>query len=299
MILSLTSCNTADAATNNTGSKLKIVATLFPQYDFCKQIVKDKADVTLLLPPGVESHSFDPKPSDIVNIYNSDLFVYTGDNMEPWAATIIKSIPDLRAINNRPYVVNCSKNIDLLKDDDGDPDEGGYDPHIWLDPTLCERMVDNIVAGLCERDSTNADFYKSNAEDYKNLLEKYDSDMSDVVKNAKRDTLVFGGRFAYMYFLNHFGLKYETAYDSCSSTAEPSVEKIASVIDYIKLNNTPCIYYEELSDPKVATSISEATGAECLLFSTAHNITKDQYDSGVTFLDIMYANLENVKKGLD
>jgi len=306
-IFTVASCVKTDAENNDDG-KIKIVATLFPQYDFAKQIAGDKANVTLLLPPGTESHGFDPKPADMVDIYDSDLFVYTGKEMEPWAETIIKTVK-----NDALVIVDCSENITLLDSgedehddhDDHDHDEHtheyehGADPHIWLDPTRAMIMVDNILNAFIEKDSENADFYTQNAENYKKQLQKLDDDIFDVINNAKRNVIVFGGRFSYIYFLTHFHLDYVTAYDSCSTNAEPSVSKIGDVIDFIRENNIPCIYYEELADPKVAKSISNETKTEYLQFSTAHNVTKSEFDNGITFLDIMYDNLENLKKGLN
>jgi len=290
----LTSCVKMDAP--RSGGRLKIVATLLPQYDFARQIAGDKADVVLLLPPGTESHSFDPKPSDMLEINNADLFIYTGKDMEPWAESLIKGIT-----NKNLAVVDCSENIELLQTDDADEHEHGADPHIWLDPVLAQKMVDKIMHVICVADPDNIEFYRQNAEDYRDKLKKLDDDIFNAIYNsdAKRKVIVFGGRFSYIYFLKHYNLDYITAYDSCSVNAEPSVARIAEVIDFIKKNDIPCIYYEELSDPKVAKSIAEETGVECLLFSTAHNVTKDELDSGITFLDIMYANLENLKKGLN
>jgi len=297
----IASCDIAGAGPDNgSNGKLKITATLFPQYDFAKHIAGDKAEVTLLLPPGVESHSFDPKPGDILNIYNSDLFLYTGPEMEPWAETIIKGIANLADPDNIT-VVDCSKGIELLHDEyEHDHEyEHGADPHIWLDPTLAVKITENILAALVEKDSANSDFYTRNAEEYKNKLLQLDEDISGVIKAAKHDTVVFGGRFAYIYFLRRFKLNYITAYDSCSTAAEPSAVKIAYVIDFIKENNIPYLYHEELADPKVAKSIAEAANIDYLQFSTAHNVTKKEFDGGITFLDIMYANLENLKKGLN
>ena len=293
LIFTLTSC-AADNANKN-GGKLKIVATLFPQYDFVRQIAGDRVDVTLLLPPGVESHSFDPKPSDMLEIYNADLFIYTGASMEPWAETIIKG-----ATNKNLTVLDCSKDIQLIQDDDGDHEHGG-DPHIWLDPTLAVKMVKNIAKHLIIMDPNpdNVSAYQKNMLSYVNELWGFNKEVSYLITTSERKVIVFGGRFSYIYFLNHFGLDYVTAYDSCSSQAEPSVSKVAEIIDFIRQNNIPCIYYEELADPKIAKSIANETGIEYLLFSTAHNITKSEFDEGVTFLDIMYMNLENLKKGLN
>ena len=291
IIFTLTSC-AADNADKN-GGRLKIVATLFPQYDFARQIAGDKADVKLLLPPGVESHSFDPKPSDMLEIYNADLFIYTGANMEPWAETIIKG-----AKNENLAVLDCSCNVELLHDDD-DEHEHGADPHIWLNLKFAQIMVSDIMHSLCALDPDNADYYRENAQNYIEKLKKLDSDIFDVRNNGKRNIIVFGGRFSYIYFLTYYNLDYVTAYDSCSSQAEPSVSRVAEIIDFIRQNNIPCIYYEELADPKIAKSIANETGIEYLLFSTAHNVTKSEFDEGVTFLDIMYMNLENLKKGLN
>ena len=274
--------------------RLKIIATLFPQYDFTRQIAGDKAKVTLLLPPGVESHSFDPKPGDMAAIYNADLFVYTGKDMEPWAETVLKG-----ATNDSLAVVDCSNGVALLHNDDDYNHDHGADPHIWLDPYRACVMVLNIVHALCEKDPENADYYRQNSDELIDKLMQLESDIYDVISNAKRSTIVFGGRFAYMYFLERYELDYVTAYDSCSTYAEPSAVKIAEVIAFIRQNNIPCIYHEELSDPKIAKAIAEETGVECLQFSTAHNISKKEFDDGITFLDIMYANLENLKKGLN
>jgi len=303
-IFNFSSCGNINSDDND--GKLKIVATLFPQYDFARQIAGDKADVKLLLPPGVESHSFEPTPRDIIEIYNADLFLYTGDIMEPWAAAIIKGIT-----NENLTVVDCSENIELLHDDEDDEDEDededdgrhdhghGADPHIWLDPNKAIKMVKDIFHAIREKDPDNYDFYLKNVNDYMNELWKLDNDISDVIEKAERNVIVFGGRFSYIYFLTRYNLDYVTAYDSCSTYAEPSVAKVAYVIDFIRENNIPCIYHEELSDPKVAKSIAKETNIEYLQFSTAHNITKSEFDDGVTFLDIMYANLENLKKGLN
>ena len=299
-----------DENVTNTESdnKIEIVASLFPQYDFARAIAGDKAAVTLLLPPGLESHTFDPKPADMTKIYNADLFIYTGQFMEPWAERVIAGVKEGDA--TKLLVVDASKGI-ALEEDEHDHDHEGhghesedihhheYDPHIWLDPTLAMKMVDNIANALCEKDPENTDYYRTNAANYRKELEKFDRDVFAAVKAGKRDTLVFGGRFAYLYFLRHFGLHYVTAYDSCSTEAEPSVRDVARVIDYARKHDIPCVYHEEFVDPKIARSIAEQTGASLELFSTAHNVTKDELDRGVTFIEVMRGNLARIEKGLN
>jgi len=292
----LSSCTAGTENYDADDGRIKIIATLFPQYDFARQIAGDKANIKLLLPPGVESHTFDPKPSEMIEIYKADLFIYTGENMEPWAQTIINGITD-----DNLTVIDCSENIELLhNDNDGDDGhEHGADPHIWLDPDNAIMMLQNILEALCVKDPENTFFYTQNAIDYAAKLQKLDEDIFDVINNSKRNVIVFGGRFSYIYFLRHFNLDYVTAYDSCSTNAEPSMAKILYVITFIKENNIPCIYHEELSAHQVAKTIAKETGRKSLQFSTAHNVTKKEFDDGITFLDIMYANLENLKKGLN
>jgi len=286
-------------------NRISVIATLFPQYDFVRQIAKDKADVTLLLPPGVESHTFDPSVKDMANIKNADIFVYTNSEMEPWAQRILNSV------NSKDLtVLNVGEHVELIHGHGEEPDghededeheeahEHGFDPHIWLDLTNCVKIVDEITNALCVRDSGNESFYKQNAEEYKEKLLQLDQNIINTVEQSKNRTLVFGGRFAYAYFLKRYEINYQTAYDSCSEQSEPSVKKISEIIDYIKKNDVNVIFYEELSDPKAARSIANECKIEYLLFSTAHNLKKSEFESGTTFLDIMEKNLENIKKAL-
>lgn len=306
-IINLSSCSDIKPTAFPDNGKINIMTSLFPQYDFAKHIAGDKANTVLFLPPGTESHMFDLRPVDILNIYNADLFLYTGDYMEPWAGEIIKSIPE----ENKLFVVDCSKGVELIQseqeneyDDSGDnhnheQEQHALDPHIWLDPTLAMLMVDNICDALCHIDGDNAEYYIHNADNYKNLLKTLEYDIFAVIEDAERDVLVFGGRFAYIYFLNHFNLKYVSVYDSCSTNTEPSVKAVNDVTDFIRDNGIPCIYHEEFVNPSLAKAIAKAANVSYELFSTAHNVTKADFDSGVTFIDIMYRNLENIKKGLN
>lgn len=288
----------ACASKGSDNGKLKIVVSLFPHYDFARQIVGDKAEVTLLLPPGTESHTYDPSTIDIYNITNSDIFIYTGENMEAWAERVISSLDE-----NGPTIVDVSNKIELLKNEEhshnDEEHEHVYDPHIWLNPLYAGKMVDTILDAVCKADPDNAEYYKANAQNYRKELVKLDSDIANAIKIANGDTLVFGGRFAYIYFFERYGLNYKTAYKTCSTETEPSLTTIYEISQYIKDNGISYVFKEELSEGKVANSISEQTGAEVLTFSTAHNVTKSEFDSGITYIDIMRSNLEAIKKALD
>lgn len=286
------------SSNKNSSGKLKIMTTLFPQYDFAKQIAKDKAEVKLLLPPGVESHTFEPTAADVISINESDVFLYTGKYMEPWVENIIAG-----SIDSDVKVKDVSSGIELMKtehddDEDGNEHDHTYDPHIWLDLSLACKIVDNIKSTLCEVDPANADYYESNAKDYKSQLMSLDQEFSKAVQGAKHKSIVFGGRFAHAYFVKRYGLRYETAYHGCSAESEPSLQSISEIMKFIKDNRIPCVYYEEFSEPKVAKSIASQTGVKLLQFTTAHNVTKDQIEKNVLFLDIMRENLKNLKVGL-
>ena len=315
-VVLLVGCDT-DSKMGSVSDKLQIVTTLFPQYDFARVIGGDKVDVTLLLPAGMESHSYEPTPADIIKINKADLFIYTGESMEQWAHSIIESVD-----SNEVYVLDVSKNVPLLAPNstvednhdhedenhnhdaeveaghdhsEGDGHNHTYDPHIWTSPKNAMIMVNNILDALCEVDPENADYYKDNANAYLAELEELDHELKDVVANAKRDTIYHGGRFAMQYLTNQYGIHYVSA----PFEAEPSAALVAQMIKEIKEQNIPVIYYEELVDPKISQMISDETGAKMLLLHSCHNVSKEEFNNGVTYLSLMKQNVENLKVGLD
>ncbi|MBR1779321.1 MAG: zinc ABC transporter substrate-binding protein [Clostridia bacterium] len=284
----------------SSNDKIKIVASLFPQYDFAKQIAEDRAEVTLLLPPGTESHSFDPSTSDIVNTSKADIFLYTGKYMEPWAERLISGI-DSKSL----LIKDLSENISLIKNEEADDHsedehehDHSYDPHFWLDPTLASLMVDNILEALCEKDPDGYAFYENNARKLKDNLKKLDEDFFEIIETSKRHTVVFAGKFAHLYFIKRYNLDYKAVLKNCSAQTEPSIQKLTEIINFVKNNDIPAVYYEESTVPPIAQSICENTNAKALRFNTLHNVSKEQLESNVTYFDLMNENLENLKMGL-
>lgn len=291
----LSACGSNEIIEND---KLTIITTLFPQYDFAREIVKDKGEVSLLLPPGVEAHSYEPTPQDIVKIRNADVFIYTSEYMEPWAVKMVKDIG-----SDQLKVVNLSEGLSLIESDDDHDDEhhpeaDGKDPHTWLDPVYAEIMVENISDAISEVDPINTEFYNDNAKDYMEKLQVLDKNFKDVFSKTKSDTIIYGGHFAFGYFTQRYGLKHLSPYSGFSPNAEPTPNKIVELIKKLEDLDVKVIYYEELVDPKVANIIAEATGAKIELLHGAHNISKNELESGITYLDIMYENLEKLKEGL-
>lgn len=272
--------------------RLKVVTTLFPLYDFSKNIAKEKAEVILLLPPGTEAHSFEPKLGDIINIKKADIFIYTGKYMEPWVEDI------LRGIDNKDLlIIDASENIFQKTKQNINFDK--VDPHIWLDFSFAQRIVDNILKGFLEKDHSHTNYYLKNAEDYKNRLKDLDKKYRDSLSTCKKNVLIHGGHFAFGYLVKRYNLKYFSAYKGFSPDAEPTPQDLIKLIEEIKRHKIKYIFYEELINPKVAEIIAKDTDSKLLKLHGAHNITKDELVSGVSFISLMEKNLENLKIGLD
>lgn len=299
-VIILCTVNISDTNIQTQDEKIKVVATLFPQYDFVKQIGKDKVNVTLLLPPGTETHTYDPSPKDIIGINESDLFVYTGNYMEPWAESIATSIEE------KVKVIDVSEEIEYIKDEheeehehDNEEHEHEYDPHIWLDISNAKVMVDNIAKALVEIDSENAEYYLQNAKEYKEKLDELDNKFETVIDNSKRNLICFGDKFSYMYFVTRYSLDYITVYDSCLSEAEPSISKVLEIEAKIEKENIPAIFYESLSEAKIAKSIAKDKGIKALVFSSVHTVSSEDIQNGATYISVMEQNLENLKIALN
>lgn len=290
---------------NQSGDKLEVIATIFPNYDFVKQIGKDKVDVKLLLKSGVESHTYEPSPKDMVDIENSRVFIYTGNEFEPWAENILESV------SSEIEVVDTSKNIKLINKEEFEShfenseiiaeehedhhEESSFDSHIWLNPENAIIMIDDILAKLCSVDPENSDFYTENAKNYKSEIEKLNVEIDKTIQNSKRNEIAFAGEFSYSYFIDKYDLSFVSVYNNCGEGEDPSISKVKSVIDYINNHNLPVVFYEELSEGTVAKMIGDETSAKSMVFYTLHNadINKDSYVS------LMRKNLENLKTALN
>lgn len=279
--------------------KLQVVATLFPQYDFARIIGGDRAEVTKLLPHGVESHTYDPSVKDIVKISSADIFLYTGENMESWAAQLVTD-----ASKNGTGVVDLSAGIALLGMDgehrhqDGDGHNHDFDTHIWTSPKNAKIMVDTILSAYCEADSQNAEYYKQNAEKLKEELSEIDSALSALSESYDGRTLYFGGRFAFLYMFSEYGFQYRTPYKGCGEESEPGIKIISEITSEIKNSDTKYIFCEEMSEGKLARSIAGETGASVLVLHSCHNISKDEAQNGESYVSLMKKNIENLKTAI-
>ena len=311
------------------GGKLNVVTTLFPYYDFTRQIAGEHINLTMVVPAGMDSHSFEPTPADMITIQNADVLICNGGAMEHWLERVLSVVDTshMAVMTGMDYVDTVQEEIvegmeeeahghdhdhsadhdhshdDLyshdLYDDDGHGEEIEYDEHIWTSPVNAMKLVKGIEETLALADPGNRAAYEANAESYLLKLEKLDQEFRDVTANEKRNMIIVGDKFPYRYFADEYGLRYRAAFSGCSTDTEPSAKTIAYLIDKMKTEQIPVIYYPELTSHRVAEIISEETGAEPLLLHSCHNVTRREFDSGVTYLDLMEQNVINLKKGLE
>jgi zinc transport system substrate-binding protein len=298
----LPSCR-QDKGSSGTDHKLMVIATTFPIYDFARNIGGDKINVNMLLPPGTDAHHYELKPNDIIEVSKSDIFLFTNFEMEQWAYKIINAADK----NTNMLAIETGNGADLLplnkKTEDEHEDEhenqhiSGFDPHIWLDMDNAQKMVDNIAAAFIKKDSRNSDYYKKNAQDYKLKLMALDQRYRTELTGCKTKTILHAGHWAFAYLAKRYNLQY-VAISNVFADAEPSPQKILSIIEQIKSEKVPYVFYEDMMNPRLAETIAKETGTGLLKLNNGHDIKKADMDKGESFISIMENNLLNLKKGL-
>ena len=349
-------------ASPQAAGKLKAAVTLFPYYDFVRQIAGDQVDLQMVIPAGMDSHSFEPTPADIRTIQHADILISNGGTMEHWLDETLAALDttNMTIVTMMDYVDTVEEEIvegmedadhdhdhahvhaaddhdhsnerpeehaayaheaddydhsgetpeehaahaheaddhDYV-DHDGHEEEIEYDEHIWTSPVNAMKLVDVIGDTLAEADPAHADTYHQGAENYKKELEEIDAGFREVSANRKRNMIVMGDKFPFRYLADEYQLDYRAAFSGCSSDTEPSAKTIAYLIDKVKEEQIPAVYYLELSSHRVAEIIGEETGAEPLLLHSCHNVTRAQFDAGITYAGLMRQNIENLRKGID
>ncbi len=281
--------------------RLTVVASVFPLYDFAREVAGPQADVRLLLPPGVDPHSWEPKPSDIVDLSQADLFLYTSERMEPWASSIARAVRGrgvaLVQIMDSLGFPNNEERYASVNIVDGDQDHG-EDPHFWLDLNLSARAVKRIGHLLAGQDPENKDQYITNALVYSRRLDQLDEVFMADLKECGSRRLVTGGHAAFGHLTRRYGLEQISVY-GLSPDAEPTPRHLAGIVTLVKENNIQTIFSEELMNPRMAQVLSLETGARVMVLIPGGNLTAAQWREGMTFLDIMGRNLNTLMEGLD
>ena len=337
----LTGCGMSGQQTEQNGGKeqnteenkkISVVATIFPQYDFVRQIAGDNVELKMLLKPGEETHSYEPTPQDIIAIQNSDLFIYVGGENDAWVEDILESMPD----NGRKTLklVDCvdtveEEHVEGMKEerghdhedhddhddhdaeheeDEADHEEHGQeethsvheiDEHVWTSPLNAIKIVEQIKEELCEIDPENTSDYEENAEAYVAQLNELDREFQDVVDHSKRKLMIFGDRFPFRYFAEAYDLDYYAAFSGCASDTEPSAATMAFLINKVRDENIKTVLKMELSNENIAKAIAEATNADVKEFYSCHNLTAEQFADGETYLSLMEKNVETLREVLN
>ncbi len=278
---------------SNSGGKgndrLKIVTTIFPAYDFARQVFGDTADVTLLLKPGMESHSFDPGARDIVSIHDCDLFIYNGGESDAWVENILESGDPLNTLRMMDSVEALEEeHIEGSQEHNEHGEE--YDEHIWTSPKNAAKIAASVRDAAISLKPQNSALYEKSANDYIKKINDLDSRFETLLSNEKR-YFIFGDRFPLLYFFKEYDLNYYAAFPGCGSETEPSAQMIAFLTEKLKQDDAvKSVFFIELSNHKLADTLANDTGLSAAEFHTCHNITADDFQAGETYVSLMERN---------
>ena len=305
-------CACAPAGEEAEDGRLQVVCSLFPYYDFVREIGGAYVSPRLLVAAGREAHSFEPTPMDVIRVSRADIFVYNGGEGEQWVDEILSS-----AGENIPTVLRMMDYADTLTeeplagrddhdhadhdhehDDDHDSDDIEYDEHIWTSPVQAMKLCRAICDALCAADPAHAAVYRSNLENYLGQLAELDVAFRQVCSEKKRSLLVFGDRFPLLYFCREYGLDYRAAFHGCSSDTEPSLYTLKFLIDKVRQQDIPVVYALELSSRKVADAIAETTGATVETFYSCQTVSQADWAAGEGYVSLMRRNVAALREGI-
>lgn len=274
--------------TPKNGDKIEVVTTIFPLYDFVRAVGGDRVEIRLLIAPGTEVHTFDPKPSDIRAVYDADLFCFIGGESDAWVNTLLKD----KSVNT----LKMSDCVDLISGHDHHHHE--YDEHIWTSPKNASLMVEKICEALCKADPENSEEYKQNGKKYLEKISAADGEIKAVVSEIENPFILVADRFPFLYFAEYYGIDYEAAFGGCAISTDISIKTMSRLVEICEEKNLKYAYFTELSNKNIAAALSEQTGVKLLELHSAHNVTLDDFKSGVTYVDIMRRNMNALKEGM-
>ena len=315
-LISLTSCRKDE--------KYEIISTCYAGYDFSKNVSGDTLSCGMLLKPGEELHDYSPSVSDVERILNAKVFIYIGgESDEEWVEEDI--LPEIKSkktkiINMMDVIKNNGGNTYLEEDPEAsitkgdslnyknilnhnDSLDGEYDEHVWNSITNSKLIIEKICNVLSTIDSDNKDIYEKNKNNYIEKINEVDNNIKDVIKNAKRDILIFADRFPLLYFVKEYGLKYDAAFKGCDSSKDASATTIENLINKVIKTNSKVIFVIEISESNIAKTIkneckNKGQDVEIRTFYTMHNVSKEDYKNNVTYVDFMNRNIESLKAQL-
>ena len=316
---------------DSSAKKLKVVTTIFPEYDWAREVIGENAgnvELTLLLNNGVDLHSYQPSVKDIAKISEADIFVYVGGESDEWVDEVLKNAknPSMKVINLVEVLGDKVKAEEVVEGmehehhhehghdehghDDHDDDEHDEhhhheeeekDEHVWLSLRFAKTLCGAIADALCEKDSANATVYKKNLASYTAKLDALDAKYVEAVKAAGKNTLVFGDRFPFRYMVEDYNLKYFAAFTGCSAESEASFKTIVFLSEKVNELDLQCVCQIETGNGKIAKTVisnSKNKKAKVVTFDSLQSTTAKQIKKGATYLGAMEKNLEVLKQAL-
>lgn len=300
--------NSNDVGSNAADGRLSVIAVNFPAYDCARAVAGEAADVSMLLKPGAEAHSFEPTAQNMVAISGCDIFIYGGGESDVWVDGLLDAVnnPDMVQIR----MMDCTNVLaeelkegmtaDIEHDTDNadNSDDGEYDEHVWTDPLNMIKIAEAVGAAMIQADPDNAEVYAVNLADYTAALTELDADIRAIVAKSEHKTLIFGDRFPFRYFVEEYGLDYWAAFPGCSGQTEPSAATLAFLIDKMRELQLPVVLKVELSNDNIAKIIADEVGAEVCTLYACHNVSLDDFQAGETYITLMQRNLAVLEEAL-
>ena len=294
-------------------AETSVVATIFPVYDWVREVAGDDVDLTLLLDNGVDLHSYQPTAQDIMKVATCDMFVYVGGESDDWVEDALSEAvnPDMVVVNlveamgedikMEEIVEGMEREEDEHEADAHEDHEDEADEHVWLSLRNAQKLVKVLASALGEADPANAERYAANADAYAEKLAALDAEYAAVCEGADYDTLLFGDRFPFRYLTDDYGLKYYAAFSGCSAESEASFETVVFLAGKLEELQLPAVMTIEGSDGRLADTVVQTTGtrdAKILTLDSMQSTTSEDLKNGATYLGIMQANLEVLKQAL-
>ena len=312
LVFSMTACG-ANKDKKDDG-KFRIVTTIFPEYDWVRELTKgnDNVEITLLLDNGVDLHSYQPTADDIIKVSDCDMFIYVGGESDEWVEDALanKTNKDMVVINLLDVLGDSVKEEELVEgmegeeeEEEGEEEEGPeYDEHVWLSVKSSSIICSKIAEELEKADPDNKSIYEANAKEYIAKLDELDNKYQEVVSGAKYDTVLFGDRFPFRYLVDDYNLDYFAAFVGCSAESEASFETITFLANKADELDVPAVMTIESSDQKIAKSVNDSSKnkeRKILTLDSMQATTSKDVEGGETYLKAMESNLEVLKEALN
>ena len=311
LVASLPGCASGHSWEEN--GKIRILSTIFPSYDMARAIGGENADSQMLIRPGSNMHSYEPTASDVILIQECDIFIYVGGESDAWVSELLSSIDTegMIILSLTEIAVTLHKEVHqeighahtdecITEHDHEHVHEVGYDEHVWTSFENAVAIVSAIQKALSEHAPEQSSTFDENAQVYLNELNKIRAEYESLIHSSKKNTLLFGDRFPFLYLAEEMGLSYVAAFSGCTTATEPTVSQLIHLIEEARNTETTIVLYTETSEHshKTADRIAEEVGAKAAMLHSGHTLSRKDFEAGITYLDLLRQNLAVIREAL-